>query len=75
MGNVSHFDVAARRVVGGFKGYAGAVTDLACNEQCAEVIATCSIDRHVRVHRISDRKLLHKVCPAATFPGVIGSFI
>jgi ribosome biogenesis protein NSA1 len=66
MGNLTHFDVGMRRTIGGFKGFAGAVTGIYCHDECPDMVATCGIDRHVRLHRISDRKLLQKV--RASFP-------
>lgn len=55
-----HYDVSKQQSLGYFKGFSGAVTDIKIDADCKTVVST-SLDRHLRIHRIVDRKLLKKV--------------
>lgn len=47
-------------VRGCLKGLAGAVRGLQCHAS-QPVVASCGLDRFLRIHSLDDRKLLHKV--------------
>lgn len=61
LGNLQIFDFTARKVLAGFKGFSGAAVDIQCHPELPNLVASVSVDRFLRIHDISSRKLLQKV--------------
>ncbi|KAJ2394577.1 Ribosome biogenesis protein nsa1 (NOP7-associated protein 1), partial [Coemansia sp. RSA 2559] len=60
MGNLQQLDLRMGKVVGGYKGIAGAVRDIALSEDGA-MVAEAGLDRFVRVYETDGmRRLLHR---------------
>lgn len=59
-GQIALLDLRKGMVRGCLKGLAGAVRGLHCHAS-QPVVASCGLDRFLRIHSLDDRKLLHKV--------------
>ncbi|XP_010753230.2 WD repeat-containing protein 74 [Larimichthys crocea] len=59
-GQIAVLDLRKGAVRGCLKGLAGGVRALQCHSS-QPVVASCGLDRFLRVHSLEDRKLLHKV--------------
>lgn len=59
-GQIALLDLRKGMVRGSLKGLAGAVRGLQCHAS-QPVVASCGLDRFLRIHSLDDRKLLHKV--------------
>lgn len=59
-GQIAMLDLRKGLVQGCLKGLAGGVRWLQCHPS-QPVVASCGLDRFLRIHSLEDRKLLHKV--------------
>ena len=60
-GDLQIYDIRNLKAVGGFKGFAGSIMDFSVYSTGEETqIASVGLDRCLRVHRVTDRKLLGK---------------
>lgn len=59
-GQIALLDLRTGGVRGCLKGLAGGVRGLACHAS-QPVVASCGLDRFLRIHSLEDRRLLHKV--------------
>ncbi|XP_070685414.1 WD repeat-containing protein 74 [Pempheris klunzingeri] len=59
-GQVALLDLRTGRVRGSLKGPVGAVRGLQCHPSLP-VVASCGLDRFLRIHSLEDRRTLHKV--------------
>ncbi|XP_029372907.1 WD repeat-containing protein 74 [Echeneis naucrates] len=59
-GQIAMLDLRKGLVCGCLKGLVGGVRGLQCHSS-QPVVASCGLDRFLRIHSLEDRKLLHKV--------------
>lgn len=59
-GEIAILDLRKGLVRGCLKGLAGGVRSLQCHPSLP-LVASCGLDRFLRIHSLEDRKLLHKV--------------
>ncbi|KAM9853088.1 WD repeat-containing protein 74 [Aulostomus maculatus] len=59
-GQIALLDLRKGLVRGALKGLTGGVRSLQCHSS-QPVVASCGLDRFLRIHNLDDRKLLHKV--------------
>ncbi|KAK3104105.1 hypothetical protein FSP39_024457 [Pinctada imbricata] len=58
-GKMGTIDVRTGKVVNLFKGFAGGIRDIQCHAS-EPIVASCGLDRYLRVHDLNTRALLHK---------------
>lgn len=61
MGALKRMDLSGMSMMGGYKGFAGTVTDIQCPAFNSKYVVSTSIDRHVRIHDRQSYKLLQKM--------------
>ncbi|XP_068117464.1 WD repeat-containing protein 74 [Hyperolius riggenbachi] len=59
-GNMGVFDLRKGQLLCSLKGSAGSVRSIQCHKSMP-VVASCGLDRFMRLHSLTDKKLLHKV--------------
>ncbi|XP_030075164.1 WD repeat-containing protein 74 isoform X2 [Microcaecilia unicolor] len=59
-GSVAIIDLRQGKLVKCLKGFAGSVRSIQCHASLP-LVASCGLDRFLRVHNIEDKQLLHKV--------------
>lgn len=59
MGEMGLLDLRKGKMIHLFKGFAGGITDIQCHSSVA-LVASCGVDRYVRIHNIKTKALVHK---------------
>lgn len=59
-GQIALLDLRKGRVCGCLKGLSGSVRSLQCHAT-QPLVASCGLDRFLRIHNLEDRRLVHKV--------------
>ncbi|XP_033762511.1 WD repeat-containing protein 74-like [Pecten maximus] len=59
-GQMALIDLRKRAMVQQYKGFAGGIRCIQCHESLP-LVASCGLDRYLRVHDLETRELLHKV--------------
>ncbi|KAG8564262.1 hypothetical protein GDO81_016396 [Engystomops pustulosus] len=59
-GNMAVIDLRKGRLLCSLKGNAGSVRSIQCHKSMP-IVASCGLDRFLRLHSLTDKKLLHKV--------------
>ncbi|XP_069501264.1 WD repeat-containing protein 74 [Ambystoma mexicanum] len=59
-GNIAVIDLRQGRLLKCLKGFAGSIRSIQCHPSMP-LVASCGLDRFLRVHNIEDKKLQHKV--------------
>ncbi|XP_053304510.1 WD repeat-containing protein 74 [Spea bombifrons] len=59
-GNIGVIDLRKGRLLHSLKGCAGSIRSIQCHKSMS-LVASCGLDRFLRIHHINEKELLHKV--------------